>query len=131
MIDMMLDRETHDLVFDNGAFVDVLGIDRIAQHVKITLWTFLGEWYLDNRVGFPYLEIVFIKNPPMRPIKTLIRDAIMTVDGVLSATRVDLTIDPARRRLTVDADVLTTERTIHIQDTRTWNNEAKIWQITV
>jgi hypothetical protein len=60
MMDFAL--EQHDLSFSNG---DLLlcptDADAIAQTIVIRLKTFLGEWFLDENRGLPYLTQIFGK----------------------------------------------------------------------
>lgn len=61
-MDLLLDKNTHDMVFVNGgAPVTQLLVDVVAQRLKITLYTFLGEWFLDRSTGVPYLQSIFGK----------------------------------------------------------------------
>lgn len=61
-MDVLLDKDTHDMVFVNGECpVTQLLVDVVAQRLKITLYTFLGEWFLDRTVGVPYLQSIFGK----------------------------------------------------------------------
>lgn len=61
-MDVLLDPDTHDMVFVNGECpVTQLLADVVAQRLKITLYTFLGEWFLDRTVGVPYIQSIFGK----------------------------------------------------------------------
>lgn len=61
-MDLLLDRDTHDIVFVNGECpVTQLLTDVVAQRLKITLYTFLGEWFLDTTIGVPYFQQIFGK----------------------------------------------------------------------
>lgn len=61
-MDLALDPDTHDIMFANGAvFVTQRMADIVAQRLKITLYTFLGEWFLDTDVGVPYFQQIFGK----------------------------------------------------------------------
>lgn len=61
-MDLKLDPTTHDIVFVNGeSLVTQYMADIVAQRLKITLYTFLGEWFLDTSVGVPYFQQIFGK----------------------------------------------------------------------
>jgi|SRR5947207_1263604 len=61
-MDLLLNSDTNDLVFTNGACpVTQLLTVIVAQRLKITLYTFLGEWFLDTTIGVPYFQQIFGK----------------------------------------------------------------------
>lgn len=100
--DIALNIDTHDLrIAPNGDIMLQDGADRVAQQVKVTLLTFLGEWFLDTTFGIPYLEDIYVKNPRWGPINTILRQRILAVPGVLRVTRLDLEFDRKARELTV------------------------------
>ena len=71
--DLALSAATHDLIIVDKDFVLINNAERVAQQIKITLMAFLGEWFLDQRFGVPYLESVMIKNPNMAFIRGILR----------------------------------------------------------
>jgi hypothetical protein len=86
--DLALNRIDHDMVFhpvlDNKYsiwFID--GADKVAQQIKINLLSFLGEWFLDNTYGVPYLEDILIKNPRMASVEVILRNHINSVPNVI------------------------------------------------
>jgi hypothetical protein len=61
-MDLLLNSDTNDLVFVNGACpVTQLLTEIVTQRLKITLYTFLGEWFLDTTIGVPYFQQIFGK----------------------------------------------------------------------
>lgn len=61
-MDLLLNEGTNDLVFINGACpVTQKLTDIVSQRLKITLYTFLGEWFLDTDIGVPYFQQIFGK----------------------------------------------------------------------
>ena len=61
-MDLLLDTDTNDLVFINGACPVTQHLtDVVAQRLKITLYTFFGEWFLDTTIGVPYFQQIFGK----------------------------------------------------------------------
>lgn len=79
--------------------------ESILQHIRIRLRTFLGEWFLDQRVGIPYFEEVFIKNPSSNVVKSLIRRVLLRTPGVVTVSSVDFDIDSVTRKATIDFKV--------------------------
>jgi hypothetical protein len=98
--DLALSRITHDLVWQIATPVPVVapappqvtkyaiwpieGADKVAQQIKINLLSFLGEWFLDNTYGVPYLEDILVKNPRMAVVETILRFHIMDIPNVLA-----------------------------------------------
>lgn len=61
-MDLLLNSDTNDLVFINGGCpVTQLLTAIVTQRLKITLYTFLGEWFLDTSIGVPYFQQIFGK----------------------------------------------------------------------
>lgn len=108
-LDLALSSD-HDLdvgLLGELSFVD--GAERIAQQVKVTLLTFLGEWFLDTTFGVPYFESILVKLPDRATIEAVLRARIRAVPGVERVRRLDLDIDRELRILRVTFDADTTE----------------------
>lgn len=100
--DLALHITSHDLrIARNGDLLLQDGADRVAQQVKVTLLTFLGEWFLDTSFGVPYLEDIMVKNPKWGAINAILRARIIDVPGVTRVTQLDLDFDRRERALTV------------------------------
>ena len=80
--DLALNRGTHDLQLINGDFLVIDNNERIAQQLRVTLWEWLGEWFLDARDGVPYREYILVKNPNMKHIRQVLTENISKVEGV-------------------------------------------------
>jgi hypothetical protein len=108
-MDLQLDSD-HDLeIGDDGDLILVEDLDSIVQHLTIRLQFFLGEWFLDERIGFPYFEEVLRKAPDLNVVRSLFRDAILTTPGVLAVTELNLDYDGTTRTLSVSFRAATTE----------------------
>ena len=59
----------------------------------------LGEWYRDTRLGFPWFERVLIKSPSLVLIRSLFRQTILSVPGVVAIETLSETYDRATRTL--------------------------------
>ena len=97
--DLALNRGTHDLQLVNGDLLVINNKERIAQQLRVTLWEWLGEWFLDARDGVPYREYILVKNPNMKHIRQVLSDNIMKVDGVNRIDELNLNYNPKNRTL--------------------------------
>ncbi len=105
--DLALSAATHDLIIVDKDLVLINNAERVAQQIKITLLAFLGEWFLDQRFGVPYLESVMIKNPNMAYIRGILRGKILDVPGVKSVDSLSTQLNVKTRTLIVNYDVST------------------------
>lgn len=108
MKDIKLDLITHDLLIENFDLSLVAEIDRVVQNLKIRLWFFFQEWFLDTSEGVRFYQDIHIKNPDLNVIEALIKEEIMGTEDVLEILNFDLIFESAQRKLTVDFEVNTT-----------------------
>lgn len=97
-VDLKLDA-SHDLDFSDGRLHFVAGEQRIRQQVVITLKTFLGEWFLDNTHGVPYLENILVKNPNRAEVEAILRAKIKAVPNVVGVPKMRLLLNHPTRSL--------------------------------
>lgn len=106
MIDWKLDPLTHDIVIENGDAVLIEDVEgdpaQIEQHLKIKLWLFKGEWFLDTSVGVPYFEDILVKNPNIPNIESILKQKILSTPGVNEILEFSIAFDRQARNLTVD-----------------------------
>jgi hypothetical protein len=108
-MDLQLDSSGDLEIGDDGDLILIDGIDAIKQHLTISLQFFKGEWFLDIRIGFPYFEEVLRKAPDLNVVRSLFREAILAVDGVLAVADLELDYDGITRGLSVSFSTQTTE----------------------
>jgi len=72
-----------DLDISNNALSIVEKDDEIRQRLAQNLKTFYGEWFLDNSLGVPWLEIIFQKGTSPSQIEALLKDAILATKGII------------------------------------------------
>lgn len=83
-MDLLLNNDTGDLIFVNGKCpVTQLQADVVAQRLRITLYTFLGEWFLDQTVGVPYLQQIFTKVQKKSTVDLIFQGLISKDPGVI------------------------------------------------
>ena len=98
----------HDLTLSQDFnFVD--GAERVKQQIKITLQTFLGEWFLDVNHGVPYFESVLVKQPNRAAIEAILRTKIKDVPDVSAVRSLQLSVDSKSRYLYVSGEAETKE----------------------
>lgn len=107
MKDLKLDTITHDLQIDNFDLSLVTGIDRVVQDLKVRLWVFLNEWFLDTSIGMPFYQDILIKNPDLNSIEAIIKEKIIETEDVNEIVSFDLVYDSQTRKLSVTFEVNT------------------------
>jgi hypothetical protein len=97
-MDILLNPKTHDVVFVNGAsLVTKSQQDVVAQRLKITLQTFLGEWFLDLDTGIPYFQQILNKVRSKTTVDAIFQTAIINDPGVIELLSYESELDSARR----------------------------------
>lgn len=93
-MDILLDPSSHDVIFLNGAApVTRSQQDIVAQRLKITLQTFLGEWFLNLEVGIPYFQQILNKVRSKSTIDAIFQNAILNDPGVLEIVSYQSTLN--------------------------------------
>lgn len=100
--DIQLNLNTNDLVFSNGDILLVKGKPAIQQHLALTLKTFLGEWFLDEQIGLPYFQQIFVKRPSVTLIETVFRAAILGCPGIAEIDSLKFTLNRETREGRID-----------------------------
>ena len=117
MIDLKLDA-TGDL--ELSAAGDISATDSIVQAVRIRLFWFFGEW----RLMPPYFENLLVKNPNESKLRHLIRETVMSVDGVTDVSEILFNIDKKSRRASVGITFNTDEDSFREEVKIPWQNMA-------
>ncbi len=81
MIDLELNT-ANDLKIEEYDLQLIKDEDQVAQNISIKLQMYQGEWFLNTKAGVPYYESILVKNPDGAAIDSLLKKAILTVDGV-------------------------------------------------
>jgi len=99
-MDLKLDS-TGDLAIEDNDLVLLDGVDAIAQDVEVRLRFFLGEWFLDTRLGVPYYQKILGQKPRLTAVAGIFRKAILTTPGMLSITNFEIDYDGPTRALSI------------------------------
>lgn len=99
-MNILLDS-TGDWAVANGELQFANGVDEIAQIVATRLKTFLGEWFLDVRLGVPWFSKILKKNPNPAEIEAVLIQTIVESPGIITLLDFQLSLDGATRQLSV------------------------------
>lgn len=104
-MDILLNRNTHDIVPGTYDLQTVRGVDLIRQRLKQRILTILGEWFLDTEIGLPWFQEFSEKGVDLDRVRALMIRQIVNTQGVTDLVEFDLALG-ANRRLTVNFRVL-------------------------
>lgn len=95
-----------DLLLVNGDLVltsDVnpAGTNPVLQNVLQRLRMFLGEWFLDNRQGVPWLQQILTKTAAGTATDALLQNTILGTPGLVALLSYASTLNRANRTLTI------------------------------
>lgn len=119
MIDLKLDASGDLELTPTG---DVSITDSIVQAVRIRLLWFFEEWRLGPSLGVPYFEDILVKNPNETKIRHLVRETVMSVDGVTDVTEISFDIDRKTRFATIALTFTTDEDTYREEVKIKWHS---------
>lgn len=102
MADLALDPNDRDILIEDDAMSIIAGDDALVQHLVIRFQFFLAEWFLDQRLGIPYLTRILIKNPNLVAVRNIFREVILETPGIATITRFDLLVDSVIRKFSLN-----------------------------
>lgn len=108
MKDLKLDKDTHDLKVENFDLSLITGIDRVVQDLKVRLWVFLNEWFLDTSIGLPFYSDINVKNPDLNAIEAIFKEKIIETEDVNEILEFQLNYNSSLRTMSVSFSVNTT-----------------------
>lgn len=101
---------TGDLDISSGNLVVRSDVAQVTAWKLTNLFSlFKGEWFRDLRVGVPYIQYVFVKNPSLGVIGSLFRQVCQSAPGVARVTEMDLNYTPKTRKLAVNIQAQTND----------------------
>lgn len=112
-MDILLDPNSHDVIFINGAApVTRSQQDVVAQRLKITLQTFLGEWFLNLDTGLPYFQQILAKIRNKSTVDAIFQQAILADPGVIEMIQYSSTLTASSRGFDLSFAVRVTDGSI-------------------
>lgn len=111
-MDLLLNPDTGDMVFINGdSPVTQRTATVVAQRLRITLYTFLGEWFLDTTVGVPYYQQIFGKIRTKSSVDLIFQQIINDDPDVIEILTFESTLDRANRGYSMTFQVRVSDNT--------------------
>lgn len=95
-MDLLLNRSpgVHDLVFVNGECPTTGDlVDVVIQRLYIRLRTFLGEWFLNEEYGIPWLERILGQKTQKSTVDMILQGEILKETGVQQVIEFKSTLD--------------------------------------
>lgn len=86
-----LDTSSHNLVL----VTDLVQCAAIALADRLALG--LGEWFLDSRLGVPYLQVLGVKNPDLNAIRAMFRAIILATPTIVEVVELQTVFDKSKR----------------------------------
>ena len=102
MADLLIDVATGDLDLSTNDAQLVTGSDEIAQHLRIRLKFFLGEWFLDTRLGVPYYQEILKKGAKLTVVQEVLRVVILSTPGIIEILSFSFDLVSVTRSLSLD-----------------------------
>ena len=115
LADMDFQVINNDLVFTSD--VNTPGTNNILQDILQRLRLFQGEWFLDNSIGIPWFQQIFVKNPDVSKIEAIFIDAILSTNGVDSLIEFSLTPNYPNRSFALSFSANTTSGVVDYSGT--------------
>ncbi|WAB58092.1 hypothetical protein [Pseudomonas phage vB_PaeM_RP13] len=107
-MDLLLDENSHDIVFVNGQTPVTQGqVQIVAQRLKIKLWTLLGEWFLNLDVGVPYRQRILTKVAHKATVDIIFQRLLAEDEGVKEILEYRSEYNAPARRFTLEFKVRT------------------------
>jgi hypothetical protein len=91
-----------DLLLESGTTVVTAGASYAAQRITVSLDVFLGEWFLDKRIGIAYFRDLLIHSPNSDTVRSTFREAIMLTENIVAVPMLDVVLDTEARIAYVD-----------------------------
>jgi hypothetical protein len=90
-----------DLEIVNGSWRVVDGAEYARQKVSVRCQFFLGEWFLNAKEGVPYFRDVLIKNPNPDTVRSVFRNTILSVPGIVEVNSLKYSLNSKTRVATI------------------------------
>jgi len=102
----------HDLYLEGGTLQVVNGDRATAQEIKTRLLFFKGESFANLLEGVPYFQEILIKGVDENRVKSIIKQAILSVPTIVDVESITFELDRQTRSATVEWSARTNVNTV-------------------
>jgi len=102
-VDLRLDGDG-DLDTSDSQLHLTEGAEAVRQHWQIRNKFFLGEWFLDRRIGVAFHQVVFKKGSRAELIRAIFRRVLSSTPGIRSVQAFTASFDSQTRTLSIAAE---------------------------
>lgn len=102
---LKLDQFSHDLRIENGKFVRVNGADEVRQRVKVAIWHYIEEYFLNIPNGVPWYEQILGRKSGTAVVSLILRRKILATPGVIRIVDFLVDFDTIDRRLRINSTI--------------------------
>ncbi len=99
-----LDKFKHDLVISDGKFTRSTGAEEVRQRVKVALWHYIQEYFINLPNGVPWYEEILGSKGGSSKISNILRTKILRVPGVVRIVSFEVT--HLNRNYTVSTQII-------------------------
>lgn len=94
----------NDLDFSTGSLQIIEDKEELAQRIKVSLQTWLGEWFLDNTAGMDWLSLME-RGVNITKVKTEIQVNILQFEEVTQIQDFKVTFDNTNRSFSISGKI--------------------------
>ena len=103
---LKLDQFTHDMrIGTNGLPERINGADEVRQRVKVALWHYIEEYFLNVPNGVPWYESILGRKSGTALVSKIIRRKILATPGVISIVSFQVNFETIPRILNIAATI--------------------------
>lgn len=113
---MDLKLTNNDLDITNNELTLITGIDETSQNITVNLKTILGEWFLDEAIGVPWLNEIFVKRNSLSQAQAILIDNIRQTNGVKKINDLTFDFNNSTRQLSVSTRIQSEDGDIILND---------------
>lgn len=102
---LRLDQFSHDLRIVNGKMVRVRGSDEVRQRVKVAIWHYIREYFLNVPDGVPWYESILGRKSGTDIVAQILRRRILQTPGVIRIVDFFVDFDTITRTFEVESQI--------------------------
>lgn len=115
-VDIGINLQTNDIAHADGLIGYVNLENETVQRIRTCLRRIEGEWFLDINAGLPYFGGQILGGKDLEYVKLLIREEILSIDGVTKITEINILMDKTTKHVSVYVELEINENVYKITE---------------